>query len=101
VCGDGQRQVGYEVQRSYSGEVGRLVVLTPAKFSVHAVAVHAAIPREPVAAERKALMNWPHAAAKRRGRAREIDASWDPQISRGGREAGVRGRSRHTGPTRR
>jgi hypothetical protein len=56
-------QVSYEVRRSYSGEVGRLVALTPAKFPVHAVVARAAIPRESVAAERKALTKWPHAAA--------------------------------------
>jgi hypothetical protein len=31
-------QVGYGLWRSYSGEVGRLVMLAPAKFSAHAVA---------------------------------------------------------------
>jgi hypothetical protein len=37
-------QVGYEVRRSYSGEVGRLVALTPVKFPVHAVVARATLP---------------------------------------------------------
>ena len=68
------------------------MALTSVKFLVHAVVAHVAIPCESVAAKRKALTKWPHTAAKRRGRAREIDASRDPRFSRGGREAGVRGR---------
>jgi hypothetical protein len=91
-------QVRYGLRWSYGGEVGQLMALAPMKFSIHTVAARATIPCESVAMERTTLTKWPHEAAKRWGRAREIDASWDPRISRGGREAGVRGRGWHAGP---